>query len=44
MFIEEIRRAVQAAPRNDLPRLSATLWKAYAGGAIGRGRRRGYPS
>jgi hypothetical protein len=35
MFVDEIRRAVEAAPRNDLPRLSGILWKAYAGGAIG---------
>ena len=38
MFVEEIRRAVQAAPRNDLSRLSGMLWKAYAGGAIGEGQ------
>ena len=37
MFVEEIRRAVQAAPRNDLSRLSGMLWKAYAAGAIGEG-------
>jgi hypothetical protein len=41
MFIEEIRRAVQAAPKNDLTRLSALLWKAYAGGAIGEGEAQG---
>jgi hypothetical protein len=28
---------VQAAPRNDLSRLSGMLWKAYAAGAIGEG-------
>jgi hypothetical protein len=38
MFSEEIRRAVQAAPRSDLSRLSAVLWKAYAAGAIGEGQ------
>jgi hypothetical protein len=35
MFVEEIRRAVQAAPRNDLPRLAGLVWKGYAAGAIG---------
>jgi hypothetical protein len=35
MFIEEIRRAVQAAPRNDLPRLAGIVWKGWGAGAIG---------
>ena len=35
MFVEEMRRAVQAAPRGDLPRLSDLLWKAWAAGAVG---------
>ena len=34
MFVEEMRRAVQAAPRSDLPRLSGLLWKAWAAGAV----------
>jgi hypothetical protein len=37
MFIEEIRRAVQAAPRSDLARLAGVVWRAYAAGAIGEG-------
>jgi hypothetical protein len=37
MFAEEIRRAVMAAPRNDLSRLAAIVWKGYAAGAIGEG-------
>ncbi len=37
MFVEQIRCAVEAAPRNDLPRLSAIVWKSYASGAIGEG-------
>jgi hypothetical protein len=35
MFIEEIRRAVTAAPRTELPRLAAAMCKAHAPGAIG---------
>lgn len=34
MFKEEIRQAIMAAPRLELPRLSAALWKAYAAGAV----------
>jgi len=35
MFVEEIRRAVQAAPRNDLSRLAGIVWKGWGAGAIG---------
>jgi hypothetical protein len=35
MFIEELQRAVTAAPRNDLPRLAEAVWKAHGSGAIG---------
>ncbi len=34
MFVEEIRRAVQATPRGRLAELSAAVWKGYAAGAI----------
>ncbi len=34
MFAEQIRRAVEASPRVELPKLSATLWKAYAAGGV----------
>jgi hypothetical protein len=37
MFVDEMRRAIAAAPRERLAELSAALWKAYAGGAIGEG-------
>jgi hypothetical protein len=37
MFVEEIRRAITAAPREKLAGLSAAMWKAYAAGAIGDG-------
>jgi hypothetical protein len=37
MFVDEIRRAVHAAPRQDLPRLAETLWKGWAAAAIGEG-------
>ncbi len=34
MFVEEIRRAVQATPRERLAELSAAVWKGFAAGAI----------
>src|SRR5215210_4837882 len=34
MFADELRRAVEAAPRVGLPKLSAVLWKAYAAGSV----------
>ncbi len=34
MFVEEIRRAVQATPRGRLAELSAAVWKGFAAGAI----------
>src|SRR5919107_6002466 len=34
MFADELRRAVEAAPRLGLPKLSAVLWKAYAAGSV----------
>src|SRR5215212_3877742 len=34
MFADELRRAVEAAPRMGLPKLSAVLWKAYAAGSM----------
>lgn len=37
MFVDEMRRAIAAAPRAELCRLSGAVWKAYAGGAIGEG-------
>src|SRR5689334_6998749 len=34
MFIEQLRHAVEASPRTELPTLSALLWKAYAAGQV----------
>lgn len=37
MFVDEMRRAITAAPRERLASLASAVWKAYAGGAIGEG-------
>src|SRR5215212_6950125 len=34
MFVEQLRRAVEASPRAELPAVSAFLWKAYAAGHV----------
>src|SRR3954452_9539523 len=34
MFIEQLRRAVEASPRAELPAVSALLWRAYAAGTV----------
>src|SRR4051812_23479729 len=34
MFVEQLRRAVEASPRAELPAVSALLWKAYAAGTV----------
>jgi hypothetical protein len=34
MFVDELRRAVEASPRIELPKVSALLWKAYAAGTV----------
>src|SRR4051794_32654541 len=34
MFIEQLRTAITAAPRAELPTLSSLLWKAYAAGHV----------
>ena len=34
MFVEEIRRAIQACQRGRLPELSAAVWKGFAAGAV----------
>ncbi len=34
MFAEQIRRAVEASPRVELPKLSSALWKAFAVGGV----------
>src|SRR4051812_46085282 len=34
VFAENLRQAVEAAPRDRLSELSAALWKAFAGGAV----------
>jgi DNA-binding CsgD family transcriptional regulator len=34
MFVDELRRAVEASPRVELPKVSALLWKAYAAGTV----------
>src|SRR3954463_7424108 len=41
MFANELRRAVEVSPRCELPRVSATLWKAYAAGQMGEGEAQG---
>src|SRR4051812_45474327 len=37
MFCDQLRHAVEASPRCELPRVSAALWKAYAAGQVGEG-------
>src|SRR5215212_4720898 len=37
MFCDQLRQAVEASPRCELPRVSAALWKAYAAGHVGEG-------
>ena len=34
MFAEQLRRAVEAAPRAELARVSGLLWRAYAAGQV----------
>jgi hypothetical protein len=34
MFVEQLRRAVEASPRVELPKVSALLWKAFAAGTV----------
>ena len=34
MFVEEIKRAVQATPRHRLAEISAAVWKGFAAGAV----------
>ena len=34
MFVEQLRRAVEASPRCELTKVSALLWKAYAVGQV----------
>src|SRR4051812_31036466 len=34
MFAEQVRRAVEASPRAELPAVSGLLWKAYAAGQV----------
>src|SRR5689334_13650813 len=34
MFTEQLRRAVEAAPRAELPTVSGLLWKAFAAGQV----------
>src|SRR3954466_11601442 len=34
MIYEEIQRAIEAAPKDRLPELSAALWKAFGAGAV----------
>src|SRR5215203_784251 len=34
MFVEQLRRAVEASPRVELTKVSALLWKAYAAGTV----------
>src|SRR4051794_6247351 len=34
MFVEQLRRAVEASPRVELSNVSSLLWKAYAAGQV----------
>src|SRR3954471_18828922 len=34
MFAEQLRQAVEASPRAELPTVSGLLWKAYAAGQV----------
>src|SRR4051812_6670420 len=34
MFAGQLRRAVEASPRVELPKVSGALWKAYAAGHV----------
>src|SRR3954471_18818104 len=34
MFHDQLRRAVEASPRAELPAVSALLWRAYAAGSL----------
>jgi hypothetical protein len=34
MFADQLRRAIEASPRNDLARVASALWKAYAAGQV----------
>src|SRR4051794_36672142 len=34
MFVDELRRAVEASPRAELPAVSGLLWKAFAAGQV----------
>src|SRR3954454_23940233 len=34
MFVEQLRRAVEASPRVELVKVSQLLWKAYAAGQV----------
>src|SRR5215204_5409182 len=34
MFVDELRRAVEASPRTELHTVSGLLWKAYAAGQV----------
>src|SRR5215207_269638 len=34
MFVEQLRRAVEASPRAELPTVAALLWKAFAAGQV----------
>src|SRR3954471_13254970 len=34
MFADQLRRAVEASPRVELPKVSALLWKAFAAGTV----------
>src|SRR5690349_19343042 len=34
MFVEQLRRAVEASPRVELPKVASLLWRAYAAGQV----------
>src|SRR5215217_1140225 len=34
MFVEQLRRAVEASPRAELPAVAALLWKAFGAGHV----------
>ena len=34
MFVDELRRAVEASPRVELAKVAGLLWRAYAAGQV----------
>src|SRR3954462_15780713 len=41
MLADELRRAVEASPRVELPKISSLLWRAYAAGQVSEAEAQG---